>query len=279
LSRLRSISKGAAADAQRSAICNQRILVLDEVDLLMTKKQDILYHFFEWPQAPRSMLTVIAIANTMDLPERVFCNRVSSRMGMIRLNFIPYSHIQLVEILKCKADRAAQFTPDALEFCARKVSSVSGDARRALSIAKLAAEMACCNQRKRHSLPAITIAHVDSAIKQMFATASIQTLLSTSTMQKLLLVALASTLRRSGLLETRIMDIHSIFIQFCSTLSLDLPSTDTVASCLSFLDQSRCIVLEKHSALIHSRVRLNVSEDDIKFAFKDEKQIKKFLNF
>ena len=42
-----------------------------------------------------SRLVVLAIANTMDLPERIMMNRVSSRLGLTRLTFSPYTHDQL----------------------------------------------------------------------------------------------------------------------------------------------------------------------------------------
>lgn len=35
------------------------------------------------------------------------------------------------------------FTPEAIDLCSRKVSSISGDVRRALSIAQRGIEMAC----------------------------------------------------------------------------------------------------------------------------------------
>jgi Cdc6-like AAA superfamily ATPase len=57
------------------------ILVVDELDVLVTRKQTVMYNLFEWPTRQNSPLIVIAIANTMDLPERMLSNKVSSRMG------------------------------------------------------------------------------------------------------------------------------------------------------------------------------------------------------
>ena len=56
---------------------------MDELDLLVTKKQTVMYNFFEWPNRPDSNLIVVAIANTMDLPERMLSNKVSSRLGKL----------------------------------------------------------------------------------------------------------------------------------------------------------------------------------------------------
>jgi len=54
---------------------------MDELDQLVTAKQDVIYNFFNWPTLVGSKLIVLAVANTMDLPERVMSGRVRSRLG------------------------------------------------------------------------------------------------------------------------------------------------------------------------------------------------------
>jgi origin recognition complex subunit 1 len=56
---------------------------MDELDQLMTAKQDVVYNFFNWPNITESdaKLIVIAVANTHDLPERAMIGRVRSRIG------------------------------------------------------------------------------------------------------------------------------------------------------------------------------------------------------
>ena len=60
-------------------ICS--VVLMDELDQLVTPKQDVVYNFFNWPTLVGSKLVVIAVANTMDLPERVMTGRVRSRLG------------------------------------------------------------------------------------------------------------------------------------------------------------------------------------------------------
>ena len=55
---------------------------MDELDQLMTATQDVVYNFFNWPTLAGSKLVVLAVANTMDLPERVMTGRVRSRLGV-----------------------------------------------------------------------------------------------------------------------------------------------------------------------------------------------------
>ena len=62
------------------------VVLMDELDQLVTPKQDVVYNFFNWPTLVGSKLVVIAVANTMDLPERVMTGRVRSRLGKSSTN-------------------------------------------------------------------------------------------------------------------------------------------------------------------------------------------------
>ena len=56
------------------------VLLADELDLLWTRKQTVLYNMFDWPSRQHARLVVLAVANTMDLPEKVMMNKVASRL-------------------------------------------------------------------------------------------------------------------------------------------------------------------------------------------------------
>lgn len=137
------------------------VVLMDELDQLMTTKQDVVYNFFNWPTIVGSKLIVLAVANTMDLPERVMTGRVRSRLGMstaiyarlvadisagmVRINFQPYTTPQLEKIVQSRLTTAKQglpddtpnvITPDGIKLAAMKVSSISGDARRVLDICR-----------------------------------------------------------------------------------------------------------------------------------------------
>ncbi len=43
-----------------------KLLVIDEIDFLMTPKQDILYNIFDWQHMKHSRIAIICIANTLD---------------------------------------------------------------------------------------------------------------------------------------------------------------------------------------------------------------------
>ena len=45
-----------------------------------------MYNIFDWPSKQHARLIVLAVANTMDLPERIMMKRVSSRLVGLSLN-------------------------------------------------------------------------------------------------------------------------------------------------------------------------------------------------
>ena len=75
------------------------MVLVDELDYLVTRKQSVLYNLFEWPTMKHSRLIVVGIANTMDLPERLL-PKVLSRLGLARVVFAPYTRDQIRTILK-----------------------------------------------------------------------------------------------------------------------------------------------------------------------------------
>lgn len=120
------------------------VVLMDELDQLVTANQSVMYNFFNWPQLRHSRLIVLAVANTMDLPERTLSNKIGSRLGLSRITFAGYTHEQLMRIIEA---RLAGLAPglveqDAIQFASRKVAAVSGDARRALDICRRAVEIA-----------------------------------------------------------------------------------------------------------------------------------------
>lgn len=129
------------------------VVLMDELDQLVTKNQGVMYNFFNWPGLRHSRLIVLAVANTMDLPERTLSNKISSRLGLTRITFPGYNHEQLMRIVQSRLEGVPGdiVDPDAVQFAARKVAAVSGDARRALDICRRAVELAEADAKGREA--------------------------------------------------------------------------------------------------------------------------------
>ena len=58
------------------------MVVLDEIDYLKTKDQDVLYKLFEWTSLPQSQLVLIGISNALDLTDRILPRLEEHRPGL-----------------------------------------------------------------------------------------------------------------------------------------------------------------------------------------------------
>ncbi|KAJ4447105.1 hypothetical protein ANN_09105 [Periplaneta americana] len=178
------------------------------LDLLWTRRQDVVYNLLDWPTRSASRLIVLTIANTMDLPERLLMGRVTSRLGLTRVTFHPYSHKQLQEIVMSRLKGLEVFDPDAVQLVARKVAAVSGDARRALDICRRAAELVEIDKKDGNEI--VTMQHVDQALYEMIASPKVQAIKFCSKMEQLFLQAVAAEVQRTGVEETV---FEKVFIQ------------------------------------------------------------------
>lgn len=95
------------------------ILLVDELDIICNRKQDVVYNLFDWTVRKGSRLIAITIANTMDLPERVLKLKVASRLGLTRITFQPYSFKQLQEVVMTRLSGSNCFMADAVQLVAR----------------------------------------------------------------------------------------------------------------------------------------------------------------
>jgi Cdc6-like AAA superfamily ATPase len=206
----------------RSSAQNRPIVVImDELDLMVTQKHTVMYNFFDWPTREQSQLIVIAIANTMDLPERMLNNRVASRIAMKRITFQPYTIPQLKTIIRSRLEGVELFEDSAIEFCARKVASVSGDARRALDICRRAVEIADASVKGDMSKMKgkINIQNIMNTFNEMYASANVSFVKHAALQQKLFLIAVATRIRRSGLHEVPFHEVG--FVCVLSELEVD----------------------------------------------------------
>ncbi|KAF7722245.1 Origin recognition complex, subunit 1 [Apophysomyces ossiformis] len=267
------------------------VVLMDELDLLVTKKQTVMYNFFEWPNRPFSKLIVVAVANTMDLPERMLSNKISSRMGLTRINFQPYTHQQLYQIVESRLQGIDAFEKDAMEFAARKVSAVSGDARRALDICRRAVEIVEMRQKQQQALEDnqpkkatttnatkhVTIGIINEAIREMFSSPSVAFIQSCSLHQKLFLVSVMLRARRAGIAEVEFGDAALIHMQACKWHLIEPPTTSDLMRVCESLGQTRALVVENGRMDLGMRITLNLMEEDIKMACKTDKVVGKLL--
>ncbi len=73
--------------------------IIDEVDYLYTKNENVLYNIMEWCSMGIYKFSIILVANTIDFPEKL-APKITSRMGSWRMCFKPYSSEEIKGIVE-----------------------------------------------------------------------------------------------------------------------------------------------------------------------------------
>lgn len=263
------------------------IVVLDELDLLLRRKQSVLYHFFEWSGWPHSHLIIVAIANTMDLPERYLSNRIASRLGLGRLYFKPYQHAQLQVIIEhTLTEWKHLFHPDAIEFCARKVSAVSGDARRAIGLARRAVDWIMTHEdgssKKKKMMMKVTIEVVNRALQSSMSGNLVQVMSNCTRHQKIFLLALWLTIKRQAPSQEYTVDrLCEQHAQLCRTLAiLFIPDANMLYGLIRNLINMGLIRMDgKVTAQLYpqSQLALIATGEEVQSALASETIFQRFL--
>jgi origin recognition complex subunit 1 len=245
------------------------VLLVDELDLLWTRKQTVMYNIFDWPTRQQAKLIVLAIANTMDLPERIMMNRVASRLGQTRMTFQPYTFRQLQEIVSSRMRGVKAFDEDAIQLAARRVAALSGDARRALDICRRATEMAesCVEGGKIPGL--VGMMHVNNAIQEMFSAPKIVAMRNASQHEQIFLKAIVAEFQRTGVEEAVFSRVYTQHVALCRFEGFQPPTASEVAAMCARLGSFRLLLTESGRNDLNQKIRLNVSTDDVMYALRD----------
>ncbi|KAG5930591.1 hypothetical protein E4U53_002208 [Claviceps sorghi] len=288
------------------------VVLMDELDQLVTKNQAVMYNFFNWPTLRHSRLIVLAVANTMDLPERTLSNKISSRLGLTRITFPGYTHEQLMKIIQSRLEGVPGdvVDADAVQFASRKVAAVSGDARRALDICRRAVEIAENEVQGDPTTPSkhgkqdptprrgrVTIVTIKKAIHEATSNPVQQHLRGLPLMSKLLMAALLLRIRRTGLAETTFGDTVDELQRATAHAAPALPGMaqildnglqgtpgaanqrrmgrpSFVHTAALDLVAAGLVHLEAHRAERSSKLRLAVADDEVKMALRDDGELK-----
>lgn len=269
------------------------VVLMDELDQLTTTKQEVMYNFFQWPNMPSTRLIVIAVANTMDLPERTLAHKVSSRLGLTRIAFPAYTRAQLREIITSRLSNVDSIDVEdaAIDYACLRVSRVSGDARRALDICRRAFELAepgftsngfTSEQTPTAGMGRITMKIMTKAFVDMDSLPLQVYLAALPFAAKIFLKALMCCTRRSGLTETSLGDIIEDATRICKVNTN--PSLDLIMGCIQpygfvrtadDLAQGGILYLEHGRGERSARVRLRVSETDVLASWSEDIEFSK----
>ncbi|KAI1146184.1 P-loop containing nucleoside triphosphate hydrolase protein [Nemania diffusa] len=141
----------------RKKSTNVYIVILDEIDHILTLDLESLYKVFEWSMQKTSRLMLVGIANALDLTDRFLPRLKSRNLKPELLPFLPYSAAQIKTIITSRLKSLVTegsplpfIHPAAIELCSRKVSSQTGDLRKAFEICRRAIDLVEMETKQKH---------------------------------------------------------------------------------------------------------------------------------
>lgn len=210
------------------------LLVLDEIDRLVARSGDgLLYTLSQLnTELKRARLCLIGISNDLKFTNNLDA-RVRSRLNEEKILFPPYGAAQLEDILRDRARevfREGVVDPMVIERCAAYAALENGDARRALALLRLAAEMAERDRAKR-----ITVDHVVKAKSRLELDIIVECCRSLPSHCKVLLYAILQAYeRRRGAVATG--EIYEGYCRLCQRLGLQPLHARSISNYLSELE-------------------------------------------
>ena len=261
------------------------LAVLDEIDQLESKDQEVLYKLFELPFLPKSRLILIGIANSLDFTDRVLPRlQTKSWCKPTLLQFQPYSKDEICAILRgriTEADNSGVVDQSAVTFCARKVSAMTGDARKALDILRRAVEIADSDGRKiteadvsTDKQPAkVTIGHVAKVCSDVFSTGlapsnSKKTVFPLQ--QKIIICTLLACLKKSKMKEMTLSKLFAAYSGVCASRHVAPLSEGEFNGSCDLLDSQGIVATKKAKDVKNNKLTLRVQESELEHALQDK---------
>ncbi len=210
------------------------ILILDEIDRLVARSGDgLLYTLSQLnTELESARLCLVGISNDLKFTNNLDA-RVRSRLNEEKILFPPYGAQQLEDILKDRARevfRDGVVDPGVIERCAAYAALENGDARRALALLRLAAEMAERDRSKR-----ISVDHVVKAKSRLELDIIVECCRTLPSHCKVLLYAILQAYeRRRGAVATG--EIYEGYCRLCQRLGLQPLHARSISNYLSELE-------------------------------------------
>ncbi|ONM36344.1 cell division control protein 6 homolog isoform X1 [Zea mays] len=264
-----------------SAPRRMMLVIVDEIDYLITRDRAVLHDLFMLTTCPFSRCILIGIANAIDLADRFLPKLESLNCKPLVVTFRAYSKDQISDIVKhrLKVLEYDVFEPLALEFCARKVAAASGDMRKALGVCRSAVEVL---EARLHDFPdkelrIVTFDHMDIALSKAFKSAVVDSILCLPQHQQMVLCALANTFQHCKKKATTLGELNKSYIEICrSTQVPALGMIEFSNMCMVLSDQGFMKLGQSKEDKLR-RVTLHIDSSDITFAFKGNRFFQKCL--
>jgi cell division control protein 6 len=258
------------------------VIVMDEIDKL--KGDEALYNLSRMNcELTNAKVSVIGISN--DLKYTEFLDpRVKSSLGEENMVFYPYNADQLQDILRDRVIRALKpdmIEEDVIPLCAALSAQEHGDARRALDLLRVSAELA-----ERANTLKITRHHVKTAQNKIEIDRIIEVVRTLPNQSKLILysiILLDKQNIKAGTNQSMTTgEVFEIYKELCKKTRYNCLTQRRTADLISELDMLGIITARVISKGRHGRTReiqMSSSSKDLINVLQEDEMFKELANY
>jgi cell division control protein 6 len=264
------LSMGEATDRILDFIQKRKfnvILVMDEIDSLVDKNgDDILYNFTRANERiyEGGFVSLIGISNSLTFKDKLD-PRVRSSLSEEEMVFNPYTIEQLQKILSDRAKLA--FNDDAISgaainLCAAMAGKENGDARRAIDLLRVSAEIA-----ERERVSKVEEKHIRLAQEKIEKDTNYEILKNSTTHTKLVILAIIRS--KNG----NTGGVYEIYSSLCKHSGQEPLTQRRITQIISELDQLGLVtsyVVSQGRYGRSQRIKITIPTSTIKEALKDD---------
>lgn len=264
------LSMGEATDRILDFIQKKKfhvILVMDEIDSLVEKNgDDILYNFTRANEriSEGGFISLIGISNSLTFKDKLD-PRVRSSLSEEEMVFNPYTIEQLQRILSDRSKLA--FNDDtvsdaAINLCAAMAGKENGDARRAIDLLRVAAEIA-----ERERVFKVEEKHIRLAQEKIERDTNYEVLKNSTTHTKLVIVAIIKS--KNG----NTGEVYEIYSSLCTNTEQEPLTQRRITQIISELDQLGLItsnVVSQGRYGRSQRIKITIPTLTVKEALKED---------
>ncbi|XP_029204190.2 cell division control protein 6 homolog isoform X1 [Acropora millepora] len=282
-----------------------RIIILDELDQLESKNQEILYTMFELPSLPKSKLILIGIANALDLTDRILPRlQARPKCKPKLLHFAPYTKDQIVKILQDRLTGVEEgnsvLDTSAVQFCARKVSAMAGDMRKALDICRRAVEVVESGERKQQILQPVQtdgspskrqetppkpkrvgISQIASVVAEVYGSRLVAgpgvEQPTIPLQQKLLICTFLLMTKERSTKEVVLGKFHDTYCKICSKRKVSQLGQEDFLGLCNILETRGLLGIKRAKATRMMKVTLKIDEKEVDYALQDKTLLSSIL--
>ncbi|MBE6524243.1 MAG: ORC1-type DNA replication protein [Thermoplasmata archaeon] len=220
------------------------IIVLDEIDRSFQKNGDDIFYYLTSinDKLQNSTVAIIGITNNTKFTD-FLGPRIKSRLTEEKIVFPPYNVTQLQDILYDRAKEAFEdgiLGEGVIPYCAAITAQEGGDARRALHLLRMSADIA-----ERNGDTSITEAHVKSAKNKIEMDAVSEVVKTLNAQSKMVLMSIIKN-TEDGKNVMITGDVYSTYKYLCEVTGTSVITQRRVADLISELDML---------GIVHARVK------------------------